>query len=144
MLVVDTNVWVAATDPTESGHSDCVAFFVAAAAEGETLGGPRLVIAECAGAASRKTRRPRDGQNLAAKVRQHAGAQFDSLDESLADDAADMAARLFLRGADATYAAVARLHQATLITLDTELRIRAGSDITALTPAEWLASQAMP
>ena len=52
--------------------------------------------------------------------------------------AARLAGDLRLRAADAVYVAVARTAGA-LITLDTELRERAASEVAVQSPAQWLA-----
>ena len=65
--------------------------------------------------------------------------QFIPLDDALIDTAAEIAADYALRGADATYVAVARRHSCTLVSLDREQRERAAAIVTTRTPAEALA-----
>jgi predicted nucleic acid-binding protein len=57
------------------------------------------------------------------------------VDESLAREAAELAARLRLRGADAVYVAVARKLDLPLVTWDAEQRERGGAAIVVRTPA---------
>jgi predicted nucleic acid-binding protein len=144
MLTIDANVWVASATASEAAFADAVALFRLSAHLNEELRSPLLAFAEAAGAAARKARDPMEGQAVVAMMRAMPNASWCPMDESLANEAADMAARLFLRGADAIYAAVAHLHQATLITLDRELRLRASVEISALTPSEWLSAQPAP
>jgi predicted nucleic acid-binding protein len=61
------------------------------------------------------------------------------LDDLLAQQAAELAADYRLRGADATFLAVAQQTGSALVTLDVELRTRAASRITTYTPDEALA-----
>lgn len=61
------------------------------------------------------------------------------LDDTLAQEAAELAADRALRGADAVYVAVARRHGCALVSLDREQRERAAAVVRALTPAEALA-----
>jgi len=58
------------------------------------------------------------------------------LDEALADEAASLAARSGLRGADAVYAATARRFDAVLVTLDHDQRTRLPDDIPVRWPGE--------
>jgi predicted nucleic acid-binding protein len=61
-----------------------------------------------------------------------------SLDETLAQQAADVAAQHRLRGSDAVYAAVALRFGSTLVTLDREQRERVADVVTSRLPAETL------
>jgi len=61
------------------------------------------------------------------------------LDQTLAGQAADIAAQHRLRSSDAVYAAVALRFGSTLVTLDQEQRERVAAVIPACLPAEVLA-----
>ena len=139
MLVVDANVWVACIHPSEPGHGEAVAFLMSAAAEVFVC--PALVLPEVSGAAARRSRDHREGTALANQVLADKRIRFEPLDFGLMHAAGELAAHLFLRGADAVYVAVAKLNDAALVTPDRELRLRSGAEITALSPAEWLAAQ---
>ena len=67
------------------------------------------------------------------------GMQFTDLTVERAAEAGKTACRLFLKGADSVYAALAAELSAELVTLDRELRERTASELTSLSPAEWLA-----
>ena len=54
---------------------------------------------------------------------------------------AHLAARLFLRGADAQYAALALERGVPLITLDRELCLRAAGTLDCLTPEAWISQK---
>jgi predicted nucleic acid-binding protein len=60
------------------------------------------------------------------------------LDESLARQAADVAAQYRLRGSDAVYAAVALRFGSTLVTLDREQRDRIAGAVSTRYPVEAL------
>ena len=60
------------------------------------------------------------------------------MDDSLAQEVAELAADYALRGADATYVAVARRHNCTLVSLDREQRERSAAIVATHTPAEAL------
>ncbi len=70
--------------------------------------------------------------------------QLIALDDMLIDTAAEIAADYALRGADATYVAVARQYNCTLVSLDREQRERSAAIVTTRTPAEVLAELQPP
>ena len=69
------------------------------------------------------------------------GLTLHALDADAALRAAALASDLRLRAADAVYAATALAAGCALMTLDIELVARAGSMISVLTPADWIAQQ---
>jgi predicted nucleic acid-binding protein len=75
----------------------------------------------------------------AASIAAFGHIQLVLLDDTLAQDAAELAADRALRGADALYVAVARRYGCALVTLDREQRERAAPVVRTLTPAEALA-----
>jgi predicted nucleic acid-binding protein len=75
--------------------------------------------------------------NVVLAARDRAEPHFDN-SEATALVAADLAGRLFLRGADAVYAAVAKRSASSLISLDEELCRRAENEVPCFTPARWL------
>ena len=64
------------------------------------------------------------------------------LGDTLATQAADLAAAARLRGSDAVYAAVAQRFGSTLVTLDKEQHTRVATIIPTRLPAEALAERA--
>ncbi len=60
------------------------------------------------------------------------------LDLEAAAEAAVIAGRAMLRGADAIHAATALRHGTTLVTLDQELLTRTAAIVDSVTPAGWL------
>ncbi len=65
-----------------------------------------------------------------------------ALDLDEATDAAAVAVAARLRGADATYVAIAVRTGSTLVTLDAELLERAAALVPVATPEAWLAGAA--
>lgn len=137
--VVDANVWLAASDAREPFHADSAAFLLTAIKQGVEFIEPSLALVEVAASTARRTQDAADGHEAANRFKRAPGVQFFGLDAARAESASDLASRLFLRGADATYAALAHEHQSGLVTLDSELRLRASAEVTTFTPAEWLA-----
>jgi predicted nucleic acid-binding protein len=64
-----------------------------------------------------------------------------NLDATLAQRAAQVAARHRLKGADAIYVAVAEAFDASLVTGDGEMLERGASIVNTLSPDQWLAEQ---
>jgi len=69
------------------------------------------------------------------------GVLMHPLDLEASADAAAVAARLQLLGADAIYAATALRYRSTLVRLDDEIRSRASVLIDVACPSEWLGRQ---
>ena len=136
-LVVDANVWLSASGPNEPAHAASVAFLREALTRRITFLLPALILPEVAGTAARRTRDEQNGRALAEHLRQLPNAVFFDLDLRRANEAARLASRLFLRGADAQYAALALERHAPLDTLDHELCTRAAGIVECLTPEAW-------
>ncbi|MCE9616268.1 MAG: PIN domain-containing protein [Lentisphaerae bacterium] len=137
-VVVDANVWLSAANSREPGHADSVRFLREAMARRVAFLLPALVLPEVAGTAARYTQNPADGVAWIEQLRRLPNARFFDMTLTRALAAADLASSLRLRGADAQYAALAAEHRASLVTLDRELRERAGAQFESLSPAEWL------
>ena len=105
---------------------------------------PRLLLAEIAGLARRLTRDPIRARLVVDAWRTFTHVQIVSLDDTLIDTAAEIAADYALRGADATYVAVARQYNCTLVSLDREQRERAAAIVTTRTPGDVLAELQPP
>jgi predicted nucleic acid-binding protein len=101
-------------------------------------------LIEVAGAAARRSRDPKEGMLLAAQVASDPRIHWEAVTTSFMNAGYMLAASLFLRGADATYATVADIHKASLITLDAELELRAGGHVQAMSPGKWVAKQSSP
>jgi predicted nucleic acid-binding protein len=79
---------------------------------------PTLLLVEVAAAVARAYGNPTPGIAFAQAIRELPNLRWEALDESLAGEAAELAAVHRLRGADAVYGALAHRHGSTLITLD--------------------------
>lgn len=121
MIVVDASVWVSTAIPSDAFETMSSTWLARAVLAGEELAGPALVLAEVAGAVSRKlgdvARADLAVQRVAATPR----LTLLPVDDTLAREAARLAADLGLRGADAAYVAVARRLTCPLITWDAEM-----------------------
>src|SRR5262245_35049747 len=99
---------------------------------------PLLLLAEVAGAVSRIFRDPMRGRVYADLLRDLPNTTYVAIDAAFSREAEELAADYFLRGADATYAVVARRYGCTLVSLDDEHRLRLAGTLTVQTPAEAL------
>jgi len=78
------------------------------------------------------------GLAIARAIRGLPGQVWIPLDETLAEEAIQLAAQCRVRGADAVYGAVARRYGATLVTWDQQQLKRLRPTLPTLTPAEAL------
>lgn len=150
MFTIDASVHINALNSRETGSEDSRAllariFSPAAAAEiadrpspAQLVFSPLLLVVELAAVVARVFDSSIQGIALAQAVRLLPGQVWVLLDDLLADEAARLAAQHRLRGADAVYAAVAKRHNTTLVTLDQQQLTRLNGAITVWTPAQAL------
>ena len=130
-MVVDASVWIARSAPDESRHT-AAALWLREHREGE-LTVPTLALAEVAGALARRFSR-RAAAAALQQIRAIPWLEIVVLDESLALEAADVAATYRLRGADAVYVAIAARLRVSLVTLDREVASRVAAVINVVQP----------
>ncbi len=130
-VVVDASVWVSRFLTGEVNHTTTVRWFAENA--GLTVS-PAIVLSEVASALTRRTGHL-EGARAAvrAMLRLH-GLRLVAIDHALAIESADLAAHLRLRGADATYVAVARRLNRPLVTWDGEQLARSAPAVRATAP----------
>jgi len=144
MWTLDASVYVRAADPNDPDQATCQALIDALDDQAAPIIVPRLLLAELAGALRRLTRDPIRARLAVDTLRSMPHIQLIPLDDALIDTAAEIAADYALRGADATYVAVARQYNCTLVSLDREQRERSAAIVTTGTPAEVLAELQPP
>lgn len=140
MYTLDANIFVRDLDTREPDHAACHELMSLLVARAIPIAVPLIVLAEVAGTVSRTRRDPIAGRLAADALRDIPFLTLLPLDEALVQEAAEIAADHALRGADATYVAVARRTGAVLVSLDREQRERAAPIVTVLTPQEALAA----
>jgi predicted nucleic acid-binding protein len=138
MYVIDASVHVADLRPSEPHHPEARAFLDHVRGAGELVYGPVIVLAEVAGGISRGTGRPALAKRLISLLQRVPNFVFVPVDETLGQQAADIAAAHRIRGCDSVYVALAQQMGATLVTLDSEQRQRSPAAILAQTPSEAL------
>jgi predicted nucleic acid-binding protein len=128
-VVVDASVWVARLVPQDVFHEPVKAWMAAQRAEEAEFLAPALLLAEVAGAVSRRTGEPALAAKAVHQLETLPGLRLVDMDNALLREAANLAAQLGLRGADSTYVAVAARLDLPLVTLDDDQRERAGKRI---------------
>lgn len=140
MWTLDTSIYVRAADPYDEQHADCQALLDALDERAAPILVPRLLLAEVAGVVRRLTRDPIRARLATDALRATPHIQLITLSDTLLDRAAELAGDYAMRGADATFVAVAAAHECTLVSLDREQRERATPIVSVATPQEALAT----
>ena len=138
-FTIDASVFLNAFNPYETGHSDSQRLLAHLQAQAWPIVVPTLLLPEVSAAICRGRDDPTLARGFVAALRRLPHMVWVSLDDLLAQQAAEVAAECRLRGSDAVYAAVALRFGSTLITLDREQRDRMVGAVTARYPAEALA-----
>jgi predicted nucleic acid-binding protein len=135
VAVVDASVWVSRLVSADAHHSISQKWLEAFVAGGGQCVDPVLLLAEVVGAISRRTTEPRLGQAALQMLLRLPALRIVSVERRLGMNAAQLAADLGLRGADAVYVALAQQLKVPLVTWDQEQLDRTGSIISARPPA---------
>ena len=138
MYVIDASVHVADVRPEEPHHAQAHALLARLAAQGHTVYLPLIVLAEVTAAISRGTGQPSLARRLVTILQRVPHFQLVTVDETLGQLAAELAAQHQIRGCDAVYVALAQQYGGKLVTLDRQQRERVPPSIVACTPAEAL------
>lgn len=134
MITVDASVWVAFLDRNDPCCADSEALLRWLEARRIPVFSPEFAVLETACAVARRRRDARAGRTAAGLLRRNPRLRLvETL--RLLPVAEDVGCEALLRGADALYAATARLTGTPLVTWDRELIERGGG----MTPREWLA-----
>lgn len=142
VLTLDASVVVAACRPQEVGHRAAAKLLAAVRAVGSPLVEPAVLPVEVAAALSRTGTEAGLARDYALALLGLPRFTLVAVDERLARQATDLAARHRLRGADALYVAVALLYGSSLVSLDREQLQRAPPGLTVWRPEEACASLA--
>jgi predicted nucleic acid-binding protein len=138
MVTIDASVWVANDARDEAGKGEARAFLEEVLSRGVPVHQPTLSLIEICAAVARRTGRVERAREAGARLLGFPGLVIHPLDLEMAGVSGGLAAEARLRGADAVYAATATVHGTTLVTLDRELRERAGGLVATATPGEWI------
>jgi len=135
MYVVDASVWVCRFVPSDAHHSASREWLERVLRAGTPLMGPVILVAEVAGAVSRRTR-PDRGHRAVHEIQRLREVRLLPLTLLLARSAAGVAADLKVKGYDAVYLALAQRLGVPLITWDNDLRTRGSAVHSVQRPSE--------
>jgi predicted nucleic acid-binding protein len=133
-MVVDASVVVSRLVPHDVHHEASRRWLMQYPAAGGLLISPTLLLAEVAGAVARRTRKPRLARRAVEAVLRLPALRLVPVDDVLARTAANLAAKLRVRGADAIYIATAAALRVPLATWDLEQRDRAAHVVDVFVP----------
>lgn len=125
MVVVDSSVWVARLVPQDVFHQPACDWMAARRAENTLLLSPSLLLPEVGGAIARRTGDHELAAQAVTALEHLPGLRLIEMERSLVAAAANLAAELGLRGADAIYVAAAEYLNLPLCTLDEDQARRA-------------------
>jgi predicted nucleic acid-binding protein len=132
IVVTDASVWVARLIPQEPKHTACLAWWQAFDLSSGRIIAPVLLLSEVCGAISRRTGQPTLARRVLRSLKGMPELAFVTMDRELAEHAAQLAADLGLRGADAVYVALAHRLHAPLLSLDGEHAAKAGQMVEVI------------
>ncbi|HKG26024.1 MAG TPA: type II toxin-antitoxin system VapC family toxin [Thermomicrobiales bacterium] len=133
-VVVDASVWISVLIASDANHSTSRSWMLQWVDDGNTFVLPLLILPEVAGGIARKTNSQAFGDAAAVSILSDPTITLVPLDQPLMTLAAQHAAGLPLRGADAVYTALAEHQGLTLVTWDSEQLTRAAGHINVLRP----------
>lgn len=139
MYTIDASVWINGFDQREKGYEHSRALLKRLHKENIPISIPTLALAEVAGTISRTRQDAAKAQSFTTALSNLPNISLIPLDSSLAEQAAGLAARHGLRGADSVYAAVAEKYDCILISLDNEHLTRLTGVVTVQRPEDALA-----
>lgn len=134
MTVVDASVFVAYYRPQDLFHSQSRAWLQAQVDAEQSIVAPVLVLAEVAGAVTRRADDTALGQEVMLHLQRFPRLTLVPIDEQLAEHAGEIASIFRLHGADAIYVAVADVRSLALASWDDEVLTRGGQLVPTIRP----------
>jgi predicted nucleic acid-binding protein len=128
--VLDASVWVSRLVSQDEFHEAVKTWMEEQREAGVQFISPSLLLAEVGGAISRRTGDPALGRRAITRLESVPGLRLVEMDNELVREAASLAAKFGLRGADSVYVAVARQLDLSLVTFDADQRERAEACVT--------------
>lgn len=134
-VVVDASVFVSRLFKNDVHHTPSARWFEDHENEGGLFVVPAILPAEVAGAARRRLDDGILARQIVVWLLRLPALRVVTLDRRVGERIAELAADLGLRGADATYVAVAQLLELPLVTWDRDQSRRAAGTVATLTPS---------
>lgn len=121
-VVIDTSVWASRLLPHDSNHQAARNWLDTHIMNGGFFVAPLIFVIEVASAIARETRPPNnpqvDARNAVSRIYSLSIMRLVPMDQTLVDEATDLAADHGIRGADAMFVAVSRQLGLPLVTFD--------------------------
>ena len=136
MSVIDASVLVSIYHEPDAFHEASLAWLQHHIDSGAMIVAPLLVLSEVSGPIARKTGTAQKGNEAVQQTYMLPNLILVPIDEDLANFAAQLAAELKLRGADAVYVALAAQLSLPLISWDREQREPGKKRISVVRPDE--------
>ena len=130
LTVLDASIWVSRLVPQDVFHEAVKSWMASQQDAGIEFVSPSLLLAEVAGAISRRTNSGALGKKALEALENLPGLRLVEMESALMRSAAQLAAELGLRGADSTYVAVAARLDLPLVTLDADQKKRASQHVS--------------
>lgn len=128
-FVLDASVWVARLVPQDEFHEAVKSWMAEQRTAEIQFVSPSLLLAEVAGAISRRTGSAALGHKAVRELESLQGLRLVEMNNVLLLEAASLAADLGLRGADSVYVATAKRLGVPLVTFDVDQRERAKNQV---------------
>jgi predicted nucleic acid-binding protein len=129
-FVLDASVWVARLVPQDEFHETVKAWMAEQRIAEVQFVSPSLLLAEVAGAVSRRTGNVALARKAVRELEMLPGLRLVEMNNVLLLEAATLAADLGLRGADSVYVATAKRLGVPLITFDVDQRERGKKQVS--------------
>lgn len=138
MPVIDASVYVSIANEADRHHDLCIEWFESCLRQGAPMAAPSLLLVEVAAAIRRLTGSTKLAQRVLLELQETDLIEFFPLTAARSVAAADLAAEIGVRGADATYIALAAELNEVLVTLDRQQLERSKGVIDVTKPARFL------
>jgi predicted nucleic acid-binding protein len=119
-VVIDASVWVSRLLPQDVNHGVADSWVNRHIMSGGTFVAPTLLAIEISASVFRRTRNTTDARGAVSQLYALPIMRLAPMDQTLVNDATDLAATLGLRGPDAVYVALAGQLRIPLVSLDAE------------------------
>ena len=134
MAVVDSSIYTAIINVNDVFHSRCIEWLRAVRKQQASLYAPVIIMSEVAAATSRGQGDPQLALQVVRSLRNSRWIELAPISETLAFQAAQIAAQHRIRGCDALYVALAQQLGETLVTLDRQQLTRGAAVVVTLEP----------
>ncbi|HEX8219278.1 MAG TPA: type II toxin-antitoxin system VapC family toxin [Chloroflexia bacterium] len=124
-VVVDASVWASIFMQQDINHAASLEWWQEYIGRGGLILAPEILLVEVSAAVGRRTQQPQLAAHSVLFLQRATGLQLVAVDTTLILDAADLAGRLQIRGADAIYVATARQKALPLVSWDNDQLERA-------------------